>query len=512
MDERLVFPENKHQMAAHPVLNAYAACPGSADLRGGAIVSWYVEVAAWPANVTGVMVDQHPVAPGEMVSVQADFNLSWSLGGVPDADWGRINHVPPALPALAWNGAAVPPVAVRPLFRGTQVLAGRYRRRATEIARWQMPAVNASPNRWLIHPGAMTGDLWHIAAAMLINANLNLVVVWNRANPGDDRNANALIDLLDSLGIAQARVLRQTSQLAAAASIGNEQARQEGVQRVRNERGATIVGHTWASTSVVVERAFPGGAGPAQQLLSNQYANALAASGQFQANQAAYAGYSLNWIAALAPATQYVLVNMRWTGLHGQNPQHNITQARFAQIVARAAAFTAAGRATQVIRIGVPEIFAPADCGWAAGAAGIPVDIFCDAPGAPAGLDNIIRGNKLFQAYFWQQVAAAGANFHLVGGRSGGMDIASFMGVRSASWDQPDANDLNYMRLHWAAPYNSIIADAGGVLDDGALEYWMRGGDLIPLVAGDPVNGTVVGTSQQYAATAQAFNALWYPL
>jgi len=468
------------------------------------------------------MVDGKAVAARQLLTCNSDFTLTWKNNGIPDAANGQIVNGP--APALGWGGAVVP-MAVNLLGRGTQLLEGRYRRRDTEVGRWVLPQANASANRWLIHPGAMTGDLWHIAAALCIDPNLRLVAAWNRNNERDNRNARALLSLVGALGVADGRVVSETVAGPADMSVGNDEARVSGSDRVRGGRGVPLVGHTWASTSAMIMRALTGGYSrvrvqAAQDELSGLFDKATAASEHFQQFKAAYDGYSLAWLANLQANTHYVLINMRWVGLHGQNPQHNITQGRYNQIVTRANTVNAR-RPTQVIKIGIPDVIDPVNCGWAAAAPGVggpaaAVDIFCDSPAAPPGLANAIWTNKLFQAYFWQQVVArakaVGATIHLIGGRSGGMDIASFLGIRSASWDRPSAADQHYMRLHWAAPYNSIIRDYEGErLDDGALEYWMLSGDLVPVVDGDPVTGTSVGTLDQYQNDKPAFNALWYP-
>src|SRR5215831_14497539 len=70
--------------------------------------------------------------------------------------------------------------------------ACRYRLMPTAVRQWRLPAANDSKQRWLVHPGEMTGDLWHIALAAHLDRNLKPVIVWNRANTVDDRQATAL--------------------------------------------------------------------------------------------------------------------------------------------------------------------------------------------------------------------------------------------------------------------------------------------------------------------------------
>ncbi len=425
------------------------------------------------------------------------------------------------------GGAAVPaspPIRVY-LVAGVRTAPhSRYRRRVTEIGRWQPAPANPSPERWMIHPGAMTGDLWHLVAALHFDPKLRLLVVWNRANEKDDLQANALLDLVDRLGLGVGdRVLRHSVNMGPGASVGNRDARVLGAERVADaisghRRGIPLVGHTWASTSVLTQAALRGGYRPNRvpDALRDLFTEATAASTDFARYRAAFDAYCLGWLRRLQPGTHYILVNMRWTGEHGQNPQHNITQPRFNQIVDLAQWLTnMAGKPTEVIRVGRPELLDRENCGWLAGPGArdtAAVDIYCDdRANAPTGLHQQILTNKLYQPYFWRQVVASGRRASLIGGRSGGMDIASFLGVRTASWDRPSATDQHYLRLHWAAPVTSIIRAEDELLDQGALEYWMIDGDLIPLIDGDPVTGTVVGDITQYRDRNGFFEALWFP-
>lgn len=494
-------------------------------------MSWVLEIGVIPANITNVTIDRKPIASGELVTCGDQLVIGWRTPVGEQAGYGTLaaGAGAGAPPVLTWDGHVVVPVPVTPRGQIPRPLESRYRRRDTEVLRWQLPAANQSSNRWLIHPGAMTGDLWHIATAMTIDQNLNLVSVWNRDNETDNRNANALLNLVTGLGIDRKRIVRTTSGLGPNQSLGNDQARADGAKRVDTGVQTPLVGHTWASTSVVITQALQGGytrarVQAAQTALTTAFTNACTASESFQQYKAAFDAYCLGWLAGLAHNTHYLLVNMRWVGRNGQNPQHNITQGRYNQILARANAATNPARPIQLIKIGRPDVRAPGDCGWTVGALGVgaaapalAVDIYADDPAAPPGLSDAIWKNKLFQAYFWMKVAekeasGVGIRFHLIGGRSGGLDIASFLGLRSASWDRPGGNDQHYMRLHWAAPYNSIIRDTVDErLDEGALDYWLRDGNLVPIIEGEPTTGSVIGTLDEYKGDKARYEALWFP-
>ena len=122
-------------------------------------------------------------------------------------------------------------------------------------------------------------------------------------------------------------------------------------------------------------------------------------------------------------------------------------------------------------------------------------------------LHNLMFTEKRFQAFFWFKVVEFARNnninISMIGGRSGGMDIASFMGLRTASWDQVDPQDHHYMRLHLASAFNSIIPlDAmNNGLYDAMLELWLRGSHVVPVLkkpeAQPPINDPVMNRTKK---------------
>jgi hypothetical protein len=101
-------------------------------------------------------------------------------------------------------------------------------------------------------------------------------------------------------------------------------------------------------------------------------------------------------------------------------------------------------------------------------------------------------------AYLWSLVAKLKNVRGVIGGRSGSLDIAAFMGVRTLSWDIVD-EDAEYFRMLLAYPLMSCCRRAGieeegrpgtedepsgelnkGLLEPLALALWLQGREVIP--------------------------------
>jgi len=73
---------------------------------------WIIEVT-WTAPISDVLIDQRPVANGELIACEADFDVVWtSAGSVMTAD-GLIDGV--HSPTVTWPHGSPAPVNVRPV-------------------------------------------------------------------------------------------------------------------------------------------------------------------------------------------------------------------------------------------------------------------------------------------------------------------------------------------------------------------------------------------------------------
>jgi hypothetical protein len=378
-----------------------------------------------------------------------------------------------------------------------------YRPRAEEVARWRgLPSLDHDTDRWVVYPGGQVALVWQILAALRLDPRLRLLLPWDAGYPTDVQRAAGTLEVLRSAGLGG-----QVVPAPAPGPMRHEDARRCAGASGLIEAGA-VCGHGWAATSIVAAAALRTSARRVAGDLRDVLAAGERTSPGFLGHRAAYDERCLAGLDALRPGRRCLLVNMRWIPPPGPNAEHNITELRFEQILA------AAGEAgVDVVRVGLPETWAGPACEWVHrhAATTIAVDPYRDRdPGSP--LWRAIAATRLFQTYFWRRVADLPEVVGMVGGRSVSMDVAAFMGVRTATWDRPDPGDRDYMRLHWSAPFHSIVHDdveAG--LDGVGLRRWLRGEDIVPVLPGDPIAGTPAGPLERYCADAASFDALWYP-
>jgi hypothetical protein len=387
----------------------------------------------------------------------------------------------------------------------------RYRARADEIARWRgLPAVDAGAERWVAYPGGQTALVWQILAAMCLDPRLRLLLPWSTESPMDVARVSGTLEVLRSAGLAGRVVPGPTS----------GPVRHEDVRRLAASGfipGGAVCGHGWTATSIVSAAAVGTSGRDVVNRLREVLSGGEPTSPGFRGHRAEYDQRCLAWLSTLRPGRRYLLVNMRWIPGPSPNAQHNITELRFEQIMRAVRAETTASRPLDVVRIGLPETWAGQACGWIGRyeAGTVAADPYCDRD-IDSPLWRAISATRLFQSYFWRRVAdlrEAGVEVvGMIGGRSVSMDIGAFMGVRTATWDRVVPGDRDYMRLHWSAPFHSIVSDDLETgLDPMGLRRWLRGEELVPVLAGEPATGTRAGTLEQYRDDRAFFDGLWYP-
>ena len=335
------------------------------------------------------------------------------------------------------------------------------------------PAGPPAPHKYLVMPGNYSGDSWHIAAAMLLDPTIRVVIPTKAA--GDfDAITNQTIAFLRAAGIAEDRILRDNS-LSRYQMVSQGQAAaaaRDVIERVEAAGANPVTGWTFASTSVIADAIANLGAAAVQQQLRAGFA-ADPGDGRYDAA-----------LATIAAAQPCVIINMR-RGVGGNHPQHNITQEILDQICARAQAAH-----LNVVRVGgyqdernTPGAQWMRDLDPAR--YGPVVEIF------PAGQ----RVDRRATAYFWSRVQAlqaAGQVSGIIGGRSGSLDVAAFMGLRTFCWDIQNAGDHEYARLCVARALMSIgqradradhRTDPSGALDQGEIDRWLAGQVIAPHLA-----------------------------
>jgi hypothetical protein len=192
-----------------------------------------------------------------------------------------------------------------------------------------------------------------------------------------------------------------------------------------------------------------------------------------------------------------VILNMRLGGYH---PEHDVTEGIFRQITEFAR--------SHGLRLICAGQMPPKD--WKS-APGVEIEVL-DVYKYADLTDNIAKQVDLrHTAYLWQCVAAQKNCIGIIGGMSGSLDIAAYMGVRTLCWDvaledeatmqklKNSAEKQDRIRLLLSYPFMSIIrrrieglvTDKGNLkpdakekdlLDGVALELWWSGHEIVPLV------------------------------
>ncbi len=385
----------------------------------------------------------------------------------------------------------------------------RYRSRAAESARRQMwfVAQNDEPgqidrDRIVAHPSRFGGDLWHLIVAMAVNENFRCVL-YHRNNPSarETRTEEAIQALANNLTGNNNLDIRQINQ---GDDIDNNQAVDAAINYYQNGQNPPIVGATMASTSLLtwkIAREISLGRDPLEFTRPLFLPNTTFFDGEGGEPDEEFRNNKVrvlrNVVQAMTAANvqagdRVVFINMRMAG-GGQNLQHNITENLFNDIYE-----TVAGtfqNQFKVFRIGIPD----GTGNWNHIGDTYPIDIYGVDPQNPSNenpqqgdpnnfLLNAMNTDKRLQPFFWHSIlsnlrARNAEVIGLVGGRSGGMDIAAWVGVRTLNWDQVNAGDIHYRRLHWTSELTSIMKyDGGQGIDLVALGRWLAGEDFLPVL------------------------------
>jgi hypothetical protein len=364
---------------------------------------------------------------------------------------------------LTWKDLARPKFSIKV----------RMRRSAFQALQLERETLKASSRRYLVLPGNYSGDSWACAACLLLDPDIR-VVIPTKSDKFFDEVTNQFLEFCAHLKIEEERVIRVNS-LQGLQQVSERNVATCAADAIEKDLGPLKlnppVGWTFASSSVIARHAEVNGASETLKVLS-----------RFAKATDIYAE-AFNTLDNVGPC---VLVNMR-IGRKGNHPQHDINPAIYEQI--RLAA-KAVGRT--VVRIGAYQ----------------------DEDNTPGGdwMNKLeepwielfppkVRVSRASTAFFWHSVASRRNVFGVIGGRSGSLDIASFMGVRTLCWDVVDVDDHEYVRQFLYRQLQSLCPRDGmkkvtedvknkkkkypGQLLDMFLRQWFTGGGLVV-----PTHGT----------------------
>ncbi|MET0404994.1 MAG: hypothetical protein ABW123_21440 [Cystobacter sp.] len=296
-------------------------------------------------------------------------------------------------------------------------------------------------------PGNMTGDIWHLAAAMCLThhfasseASIELyaaigVVQTLHGTGKSEARSPELFRFLQSLGLPTMSV-KVTSNLAAPwqmtncirDTVNDYIQKSQQAQSSNGEQLHQKVIDQKISTTILMHHVRQSGRKKVIEVLREKLPAGLSKDDQ----EAMDAKVRQIQEAVRENGGKHVVLLNRRVG--DVNKQHDTTEGVEAQLKK-----LAAQKNMFVLGIATPE-YKPGD-----------IDLF--------DTQTLSKGtfvDKRRTAYFWMKVSQLPEVHGLIGGRSGSMDIAAFMGMRAFSWDENLPGDEQYLRLLQTHPIMSI--------------------------------------------------------
>ncbi|WP_257449616.1 hypothetical protein [Archangium lipolyticum] len=332
-------------------------------------------------------------------------------------------------------------------------------------------------------PGNMTGDIWHLAAAMSLTEHFGSdaaidtlktaigVVKTTKGNGKYEQRSPALVDFLSALELPVKQVEVPSNKSRPQVAAGHvEKALNTRIEE-RYDRKTKKFGKydrqqvidQKISTTILMDHVRRVGKRAVITFLQEKFtANLSVQDMQHMDRKVLQIAQAIK----KHGGKQVVLLNRRSGDV---NKQHNTTDGIEKQLEE-----LAAKRNMFVLGIATPD-YKPGD-----------IDLFDTQT-----LHKNEFVDKRRTAYFWMKVSQLPGVHGLIGGRSGSMDIAAFMGMKVFSWDENRPNDEQYLRLLQTYPLMSIgfvdetsknTADAYESLLPGPVSVWLDGKSVRPRI------------------------------
>ncbi|HEY4243120.1 MAG TPA: hypothetical protein VGM88_25080 [Kofleriaceae bacterium] len=315
------------------------------------------------------------------------------------------------------------------------------------------------------YPARGTGDIWHAAAFTLAHkaygdgTKVKIVIAVNLRSKQDKAAAPGLVALMTAVGLeAETEVIRtRVKGPRRSAALARLRERVD-----RDIAGAADKVHDQkATTTMLMAYILKHGVEAVTQTLREGFtANATAEERVWV--EARVEEIRAHVLAerekAKDPKRQLLILNRR---AGHENKQHNTTKGLADQVggLADEHHLSVMGMATGVYQAGDIDLF--------------------DSQAAAKPANTV---EKRRTALLWSRLAdlqRAGYIHGVIGGRSGSMDIAAFMGMNAFSWDENKPEDENYLRLLQTHPIMSIghVEGEGDArrLDAASVGRWMSG-------------------------------------
>jgi hypothetical protein len=297
-------------------------------------------------------------------------------------------------------------------------------------------------------PGNMTGDIWHLAAAMSLTEHFGSEAAINtlktaigvvKTKNGDgkyEQRSPALVDFLTALDLPVKQVDVPSNMSRPTVAAGHVEKSLNERIAARVDRKAKKVGRydrqqvidQKISTTILMDHVRRSGRPAVIRFLREKFTANLALQDMQHMDQKVL---QIEQAIRKQGGKQVILLNRRSGDV---NKQHNTTDGIENQLKE-----LAAQKNMFVLGVATPD-YKPGD-----------IDLFDS---------QSLRKNEFVDkrrtAYFWKRVSELPGVYGLIGGRSGSMDIAAFMGMNVFSWDENRPDDEQYLRLLQTYPLMSI--------------------------------------------------------
>lgn len=305
---------------------------------------------------------------------------------------------------------------------------------------------------WIVIPGQYSGDVWHMAAALLLHDNLQCII--STASDTDKEGAPPLLTFLAAIGLDTRVQTCDAKKKGNTIAVGVEERPLGGLSRVGKSQA-------WQAVSYVQEK-LPGEiSDPAFVHVVYRSTSAILHSIEQNGRESTIArlqdgfthGLPGHVVETVGAAVRDLLEGHRrvlfvFNRPAGYNVQHNLSVTMLANIA------ESAGKHFSIVLVCNKEkVEKEEDVMKLVGDYAIRL---VDLMELSMSLSDPKMPDERIRAQFWvhvQQFAASnGIIVKFIGGRSGSTDLPAFLGIDVLCWDECDFTNIEYLRLLITAP------------------------------------------------------------
>ncbi|MDY0148939.1 MAG: hypothetical protein RBT03_02490 [Kiritimatiellia bacterium] len=295
--------------------------------------------------------------------------------------------------------------------------------------------------KWINQPGNYSGDTWHIAAAMASSPDISVI---QTVMPRDIKTARQARAFYRDIGISSARILCHFTDedIESDLRLSRVQDRVKYVERNRamaedylmsSGREGHIPLHVYKATCICMNKISHMGSATFRKYIQSTFTASLAST----------MPHTVTGIRRITNAIspQTVLVVGRFAKYL---KDYDASCERTMSIVNHA---RSAGRSCRLL-----ADTSSAECRKVSSECNLEVTDLYDLHEDTNDVDGTGRVDMRATATFWHQLAEPNRNHVVIGGRSGSVDAAAYLGMAVAEWDVFNPEDPESLRLANMAP------------------------------------------------------------